>query len=315
MKTTVLFGYAGGFILTKEGEQTFIRDFPQYNFIFGNSADHTAESYAEADILIGHFNPEHMEKATRVKWLQASTSGTDRYEGTVDPSKVIVTNSWNLFSQCMAEHTFALIIAYSRSIILYHTSQRREEYNRHFIPMDLFDSTVGIVGLGGIGLETAQRCKAFGMRVLATKRSVAEKPDCVDELYGTDKLDHILKESDFVVLSIPLTSETKNLISTRELSIMKPTACLINVARGAVVDTDALTRALETKVIAGACLDCAYPEPLPKGHPLWQMPNVLITPHVANLSPSTNRFRYQFYYKNLQRYSKGETLLNIAKDL
>ena len=325
MGITVLFGYGGdstlskntgGFLLTEENEQTLVRDFPEYNFIFGNSMDHTAETYAQADVMIGHFDHEHIKKATRLKWLQATTSGTDRYQGAVDPSKVIVTNSWNVFSECMAEHTFALMIAYSRSILLYHLSQRREERQRHPIPIDLFDSTVGIVGLGGIGLATARRCKAFGMRVLATKRNAVEKPDFVDELlYGTDKLDYILKESDFVVLSMPLTPETKDLISTRELSIMKPTACLVNVARGAVVDTKALTEALEAKTIAAAYLDCTNPEPLPAGHPLWQMPNVLITPHVANMSPSSNRFRFEFYHKNLSRYLKGETLFNVVKEL
>ena len=135
----------------------------------------------------------------------------------------------------------------------------------------------------------------------------------MDELYSLDQIDQVLEKADFVILAVPLTEQTYHLINRETLKKMKPTAYLLNVARGEVVDTDALTEALQNKTIAAAGLDTVYPEPLPADHPLWSMENVFITPHRANASPTTNRFRFKFYYENLKRYLAGESLKNQVK--
>lgn len=315
VKHRVIFGYAGGFVLTKENEAELTKNFPECDFQFGNISTFSPEDFSDAEVLIGNFYANEMQHVKKLQWLQAATAGTDRYRPFADPKKTFVTTCHGLFNRCMGEHTLAMMLAYSRSICLYRDSQKIKETNRHFIPMDLFESTVGIVGLGGIGTETAKLAKGCGMRVIASKRQMCPKPEYIDELYLQDDLDKLLVQSDFVVLSLPLSSSTQNLISKRELSLMKPSACLVNVARGAIVDTDALIEALQNKVIAGACLDTTMPEPLDQESPLWNMPNVFITPHVANESPSTNRFRYDFIVKNLQRYLNGEPLLNQVSSL
>lgn len=311
-KLNVLFGYQGAFELTKE-EETFVRDFPDCSFRFGPPDNYTDEECAQADIFIGMFNPGQMQAAKNLKWLQASTVGVDRYEGYVDTKKTLVSNSRNLFNKCMGEHTFAMMIAWSRALLLQRDSQNRHEWVLHDVPSDLFDKTVAVIGLGGIGADVAKKCKAFDMHVIGVRRNLGDKPDFVDELYSLDQIDQVLEKADFVILAVPLTEQTYHLINRETLKKMKPTAYLLNVARGEVVDTDALTEALQNKTIAAAGLDTVYPEPLPADHPLWSMENVFITPHRANASPTTNRFRFKFYYENLRRYLAGESLKNQVK--
>lgn len=312
-KLNVLFGYQGAFELTKEEEETFVRDFPDCCFRFGPPDNYTDEECAQADIFIGMFNPGQMQAAKNLKWLQASTVGVDRYEGYVDTKKTLVSNSRNLFNKCMGEHTFAMMIAWSRALLLQRDSQNRHEWVLHDVPSDLFDKTVAVIGLGGIGADVAKKCKAFDMHVIGVRRNLGDKPDFVDELYSLDQIDQVLEKADFVILAVPLTEQTYHLINRETLKKMKPTAYLLNVARGEVVDTDALTEALQNKTIAAAGLDTVYPEPLPADHPLWSMENVFITPHRANASPTTNRFRFKFYYENLRRYLAGESLKNQVK--
>ena len=312
-KLNVLFGYQGAFELTKEEEETFVRDFPDCSFRFGPPDNYTDEECAQADIFIGMFNPGQMQAAKNLKWLQASTVGVDRYEGYVDTKKTLVSNSRNLFNKCMGEHTFAMMIAWSRALLLQRDSQNRHEWVLHDVPSDLFDKTVAVIGLGGIGADVAKKCKAFDMHVIGVRRNLGDKPDFVDELYSLDQINQVLEKADFVILAVPLTEQTYHLINRETLKKMKPTAYLLNVARGEVVDTDALTEALQNKTIAAAGLDTVYPEPLPADHPLWSMENVFITPHRANASPTTNRFRFKFYYENLKRYLAGESLKNQVK--
>lgn len=312
-KLNVLFGYQGAFELTKEEEETFVRDFPDCSFRFGPPDNYTDEECAQADIFIGMFNPRQMQTAKNLQWLQASTVGVDRYEGYVDTKKTLVSNSQNLFNKCMGEHTFAMMIAWSRALLLQRDSQNRHEWVLHEVPSDLFDKTVAVIGLGGIGTDVAKKCKAFEMHVIGVRRNLGNKPDFVDELYSLNQIDEVLAKADFVILAVPLTEQTYHLINRETLKKMKPTAYLLNVARGEVVDTDALVEALQNKTIAAAGLDTVYPEPLPADHPLWSMENVFITPHRANASPTTNRFRFKFYYENLKRYLAGEPLKNQVK--
>jgi phosphoglycerate dehydrogenase-like enzyme len=169
-----------------------------------------------------------------------------------------------------------------------------------------------VVGLGGIGSEVARRGKGFGMEVLATRRSDTPPPHYVDRQARPDKLMELLPEADVVVLCVPLTKQTEGMIGARELEAFKPDAYLVNVARGKVVDTEALLEALEDGRLAGACLDVTDPEPLPPGHPLWTMPNVVITPHMSGRSELTAQRWRAVYLENLRRFGAGEPLLNVV---
>ena len=169
-----------------------------------------------------------------------------------------------------------------------------------------------VVGLGGIGSEVAQRAHAFGMTVLATRRSKAPTPPYVERQETADNLDALLPLADVVVLCVPLTPETKGLIDKRTLQLMKPGSYLVNIARGQVIDTDAMLSALQLGHLAGACLDVTEPEPLPPGHPLWELPNVIITPHVASWSTLTRDRQLQLLLSNIQRFGAGQPLLNVV---
>ena len=169
-----------------------------------------------------------------------------------------------------------------------------------------------VVGLGGIGSEVARRAHGFDMKVLATRRSRKERPAYVDRQGTAQDLDAMLPLADVVVLAVPLTEETEGMINARTLELMKPGAYLVNIARGKVVDTDALVTALESGKLAGACLDVTDPEPLPADSPLWEMPNVVITPHVASRAALTGERRKDLFLSNLRRFGAGEPLLNVV---
>ena len=176
---------------------------------------------------------------------------------------------------------------------------------------ELWEKTMLIVGLGGIGSEIARRAAAFGMHVLATDPKVLDRPSYVEELKRPDAFHALLPRADVVVSAVPLTRESRNMISSRELSMMKPGVIVINVSRGRVIDTAALIDALDHKHVAAAGLDVTDPEPLPKGHPLWER-NVIITPHSAGQSPGGERRRHEVFRENLRRFAVGEMLLNVV---
>jgi phosphoglycerate dehydrogenase-like enzyme len=172
--------------------------------------------------------------------------------------------------------------------------------------------TMLVVGLGGIGTEIAMRAHAFGMRVLATARVERPAPRYVEVLGTAKDLDDLLPKADVVVLAVPLTDETRHIINRRTLGMLKDGAWLVNIARGAVVDTDALVEALDSGKVGAAFLDVTDPEPLPEGHPLWGRDNVLITPHVAGRAELSADRRWALMQENMRRFSAGEPLLNVV---
>jgi phosphoglycerate dehydrogenase-like enzyme len=179
-------------------------------------------------------------------------------------------------------------------------------------PDELVDKTLGIVGLGGIGTEVARRAKAFGMRVIATRRRPQLPSEFADEVRGADDLHWLLGESDYVALCSALTQNTHKLVGEEELKKMKPSAYLISIGRGGLIDELALITALKTGLIAGAGLDVFAEEPLPTDSPLWDMPNVLITPHTAGSSPRSHERLMDLFCENVRRYLAGEELLNVV---
>ncbi len=169
-----------------------------------------------------------------------------------------------------------------------------------------------VVGLGGIGSEIAKRAHGFGMHVLATRRSEQPKPDYVDEQGLADDFERFLPRADVVAICVPLTDETRGLFDDEEFASMKAGSYLINVARGGIVETPALLEALRSGRLAGACLDVTDPEPLPREHPLWREPNVVITPHIASDATLTDERWWSLYRENVRRFAAGEPLLNTV---
>lgn len=271
--------------------------------------------------------PEH---APRLRWVQLHTAGADHVAThPLFKTGVIFTTTSGLHAVNMAEYVLASILAWARHFRELFDCQRQahwpgEERWTRFAARELRGATLGVVGYGSIGREVSRLACALGMHVLALKRHpqrredtgfsfVGDQPGCLPEaVYGPDQLLHMLPLCDYVVLAVPLNAETYHMIGERELRAMKPTAYLVNVARGAVVDEAALVRALQEGWIAGAGLDVFEREPLPADSPLWQMDNVLLTPHISGFTPQYEQRAVEIFTENLRRYLAGQPLLNVV---
>ncbi|MCS7286942.1 MAG: D-2-hydroxyacid dehydrogenase [Anaerolineae bacterium] len=271
------------------------------------------------------------EVAPRLKWIQLSTAGVDHLlDSPVMKSQVIITTTSGIHAVPIAEYVFATMLFLVKRLPLALEYQKRREWpsysNQVLISEELRDKTIGIVGYGSIGREVARLARAFGMTVFATKRHVEINTDkgyrlpgvgdpegtLVDRLYPNSSLREMISLCDFVVIAAPLTPETYHMIGPEELAAMKPSAYLINIARGAIVDETALVEALRTGKIAGAALDVFEKEPLPPESPLWDLPNVILTPHVSAVTPRYNDRATALFAENLRRYLEGKELLNVV---
>ncbi len=254
------------------------------------------------------------EVAPRLKWIQLTSAGADRLlnSGFIEGG-VIVTTASGLHATPIGEFVLASMLMFAKGAPIYMRAQARHEWSR-FAPRELYGKTVGIVGFGHIGEEVGRLAKAFGCRVIATRRSAAERATSpnADELLPASKLAHLLGESDFVVLSMPLTPQTRGMIGRAELHAMKASAVLVNIARGPVVDEAALIGALREGRIAGAALDVFEQEPLPPESPLWDMENVIVSPHISGGTEIYNQRVVEIFARNLRRYLAGEALENVV---
>lgn len=240
-----------------------------------------------------------------VRWLQLPSAGVERYlaAGLIDPSRTN-TCAGPAYARTVAEHALALMLACRR--LLPGFSRAREWDPREI--RTLVGTTVAIVGCGRIGRALIELLGPFGVRILASTRS-GRPVDGAATTVDASGVDGILAEADLVVIAAPATADTVGLIDRDRLDVMRDDAYLVNIARGSLVDTDALVEAIRSGTIAGAALDVTDPEPLPKGHPLWKMDGVLITPHIANPDAWDKRELSKFIKENVRRFASGEPLL------
>ncbi len=270
---------------------------------------------SNAEIIYGYGLPVNViARSPKLKWVQMISAGVDKFlTDEFRQSKVIMTNVRGMHAVPMGEFVLGEMLMFAKGA--QHCFQQKQQKQwKPFTPSMLHSKTVGIVGLGSIGHEIARLSKAFGMRVLAVRRSEAKAKTTryVDGIFPREQLNEMLSQSDFVVLTVPLTSETHKIIGEPEFRSMKPTAYLINVARGNVVDEEALVRALEKNQIAGAALDVFAEEPLPANSRLWDLPNVIFSPHVAGSMEGYAEQANDIFCENLKRYLAGRKLLRIV---
>ena len=277
-----------------------------------------AEELFRADVFCGHCKApidwEGVVAQGRLRWIQSSAAGMDHcLVPSVIESDVVVTSASGVLADQVAEHTIALIAGWCRSLPVFFRAQQEREFVRR-PTRDLTRSTVGIVGFGGVGRRLAQLLTPFKTRILATDMFPVDKPECVDALWPADRLGDLLAESDFVVLALPLNETTRAMIDRAALAGMKPEAVLVNVARGPLVVEADLVEALRSKRIAGAVVDVTDPEPLPPESGLWELPNVIITPHVAGQSARRIDNMTGLFCENLRRWLTGRPLVNYLAD-
>jgi phosphoglycerate dehydrogenase-like enzyme len=244
-----------------------------------------------------------------VAWVQLDSAGVESWFelGLVDSARVW-TSAAGAYAVAVAEHIVALLLASTKRLA---ECARADTWRKPELEgLPLAGSTVGLVGAGAIGREAIRRLAAFDVRIVASTRSGSAVPGA-DRSLGPGGLDELLTESDFAVLCAPLTPETQGLIGARELELLGPGGVLVNVSRGALVDTDAVVAALREGRLRGALLDVTEPEPLPDGHPLWSEPRALITPHVANTRAQLDVALARRIEQNVARFRAGEPLLGV----
>jgi phosphoglycerate dehydrogenase-like enzyme len=263
--------------------------------------------------------PELLRAAGKLVWVQAQSAGVDRYLSLPElaaSERIVLTNMRGVHAPAIADHVFAMLLALTRDLPVHLAGRAEGRWRRGgsgvLEPLALDGRTLLVVGLGGIGGEIARRGHGFGMRVLATRRGDDPAPPHVERVGKPKDLLALLPEADVVAIAVPLTPETTGLFDAAAFAAMKPRSYLVNIARGKVVDTGALLAALRSGKLAGACLDVTDPEPLPPGHPLWKLPNVVITPHVASDAAITDERRWAVFRENLRRFDAGEPLLNVV---
>jgi len=262
-------------------------------------------------LLTFNISDELIRKAVNLEWIQALGTGVDSILGLSSlPKSVLLTSTRGIHGPQMSELAILLMLALTRRFPETVRNQDKAVWDRW--PSELlWQKKVGILGLGAVGEEIARKCKAFGMTVYGVNRS-KKQVDGVDRFFGLGGLLIVAREVDFFIVVVPLTPETRGMVGIEVISVMKPTAFLLNLARGAVVDEKALIQALESGTLAGAALDVFNEEPLPQGHPFWEMKNVIVTPHVGGTSTFYAGQVLPIFRENLRRYLRGErhTLIN-----
>ena len=273
--------------------------------------DQAVEAVGDADAFYGRLTPNVLAAGKQLEWVQATSAGLDNYFfPELRQSDVILTNLRGIYSDVIADHVFAFILTLARGMQFYTLQQDNGKWQKGADVIHLGGKTLGVIGLGGIGLEVAKRGNAFGMTVMAVDPAPKDTPDYVAQVFDPADLHQMLAQADFVVICVPHTGETEYMMDREALSQMKPSGVVVNIGRGKVLDLTALTEALQTGKLGGAGLDVFETEPLPEGHPLWAMENVVITPHVAGISPEVPKRRARVIVENVRRFVAREPLLN-----
>lgn len=287
--------------------------FPNVRTIVAPDRDTVEQHIDEADALLAfRFPIEAFDRARKLRWFQCTGAGVDSLLPIRDRlGDITVTNARGIHGELIADYVMA-------GVTMLHWDFRgllREQAEKKWNPRQvspLAESTLGVVGLGSIGTTVARRAKSAAMTVVGTRRDVSRPVDGVDEVFGSDQLARMLPRCDFVVLAVPATPETAGLIGAAELACMKPTAFLVNIARGGVVAEAELVAALQAGTIAGAMLDVFEEEPLPVQSPLWSMPNVLVTPHISGMASNYVERVFTVLADNIDRFLAGRPLTNVV---
>lgn len=292
-------------------------EFPEIAVAIVRDRPSAVREIAAADMAYGELDPELLQSASRLVWLQSPYAGPkpEFYFRELIESAVIVTNMRGLWNDHISDHVMACVLAFARNLPHYMHLQSLRIWQP--APDDagvvhLPGSTLLIVGAGGIGQSIAAKAKAFGLHVIATDARETVCPAGVDELHPASALDSLLPMADFVVLTVPHTPETDRFMALQRFRRMKSSAFFINVGRGMTTVLDDLVLALQGDIIAGAALDVFDQEPLPAVHPLWRLPNVILTPHVSGYGPFVDDRRMDVMRRNCAGFLAGRPLINVV---
>ena len=300
-----------------EGILTRIREAggPDTEVMVADSPGEAMELIGDAEVILGQLSPELVSRATKLKWMQLAAAGADVYfSDLLRDRDFVLTSDKGLVGRQLAEQAFALLLALNRRLGQALIDGPRSWERRFEYRVETFELTglrMGIVGFGGTGKAIARLAAGFGMQCIAVDAEAIAPTAEVATVWGADRLDELLRTSDVVASGLPLTPATRGLFGARTFALMKPTAILINVTRGELVDGDALVAAMRSGAIAGAGLDVEPQEPLPPDHALWTIPNVLMTPHIAGGSQFRAERLLDRFCRNVAHLRAGEPLEGV----
>ena len=297
--------------------QRLQKEFPKLNVAHLPDYSRVDAEIPDTDIAITwSIKPEQVHAAKKLRWIHSPAAAVHTLIiPEIVNGDVIITNSREVHGAVVAEHVIALVFALAKKIPEAIRLQQKHEWGQkrmwNELPRvrEVAGATLGLIGLGAIGRTVAKIAKALGMRVIAAREHPEKGSEGADQIFGPTQLDEIFRQSDYVVLAAPMTESTRAIANSASIALMKPDACLINVGRGPLVDEEALAAALREKKIAGAAVDVFPKEPLDPQSPLWDVPNLLITPHTAALTDKIWERHYTLYSENLRRFLNGEELL------
>src|SRR5450755_2987849 len=296
------------------------RNFPQLNVVHLSDYRRVDAVIPDAEIAITwSVRPEQIAAAKKLRWIHSPAAAVHQlmFPKLVN-SDIILTNAREVHGPVVAEHVIALIFALAKKIPGSVRLQQKHVWGQQILWDELprirevAGATLGMIGLGSIGRPVVRSAKALGMRVIAAREHPEKGSEGADAVFGPDQIDEVFRQADYIVLAAPVTDSTKQIANARRLALMKPGACLINVGRGPLVDETALAVALRKKRIGGAALDVFPKEPLAADSPLWDVPNLLITPHTAALTDKLWERHYALFSDNLRRYLRCEVLMAVV---
>ncbi|MEH7437731.1 D-2-hydroxyacid dehydrogenase [Neobacillus drentensis] len=284
---------------------------PDWELLIGKDKEVWQEHFQEAEIIAGWkkgLEEEILAPQSKLKWLQTWSAGVNNLPlDELNHRNITVTSANGVHAYPISETIFALMLGLTRKLHTYVKNQQTKTWHHAHMGLEMHEKTVGIIGVGEIGKETAKIAKAFGMNVLGVRHS-GQPADNVDQMYTPDQLDVLLPKCDYVVVTLPLTKETHRLFGAEQFKKMKSSAFFINIGRGEIVVEEELIHALKDGTIAGAGLDVFEKEPLSSESPLWEMENVIITPHTSGSTKHyNNRVIENILIPNLKEYLAGKT--------
>jgi len=293
--------------------------YPEIEFAYCPSREDTAQWIGDVDIYLGWLDRAAFLQAKKLKWIQSPSTGVNYFLAIPElaESDVLLTSASGTHGPCLAESVLGMIFAFTRGIRDAVFAQQKHEWAiRQIRPklVELTNSTMGIIGFGNLGRSLAKRAQAFDVRIVAVDVFPTDKPDYVSELWGLNRLDDLLRQSDYVIVTVPYTPQTDGMIGAEQLALIKPTAMLVGISRGGIIDQQALAEALRTNRLAAAALDVCKPEPLPEDSELWDLENLLITPHAAGGTQFEQERVLDIFYENLERYLRGDLPLRNQVD-
>ncbi len=300
---------------TRDWGARLAAEVPEARVVVAEDAETAAREIVDAEAAFGWLGADLLAKATRLRWLQApqAAPAAGYYYPELIAHPLAVTNFREIFNDHISAHILSFVLAFARGLHVYIPQQLRREWRKPSEDLGVVhlpEATALIVGVGGIGAETARLLAAFGVTVLATDARKASPPAGVSELHPPEALDSLLPRADFVILTVPHTPATEGFFNRDRFAKMKKSAFFINIGRGMTTKLDDLVDALRAGTISGAALDVYEQEPLPAEHPLWTMPNVLMTPHMAGYGPYLNDRRFQIMVDNCRSFAAGRALRN-----